>query len=75
MNSLKKIAHLPPFHFEMNDNVEEVFSRFQNYIRRETDIENNIIQNYIRRETDIQNNIIQNNIIGETDIENNINII
>ena len=56
-NSLKKIAHLPPFDFEMNDNVEEVFSRFQDYITRITGIQNNIIQNYIRRETDIENNI------------------
>jgi hypothetical protein len=30
--SLKKIAHLPPFHFRMNEDAKVVFKRFQDYI-------------------------------------------
>ena len=74
-NSLKKIAHLPPFDFEMNDNVEEVFSRFQDYISEISGIKNKVIQNEVIQNEVIQNEVIQNYIIGRTDIETNFNII
>ena len=32
-DSLKKIAHLPPFEFKMNEEAKVVFERFQDYIR------------------------------------------
>jgi hypothetical protein len=37
--SLKKIAHLPPFHFGMKEKANDVIIRFQKYIRRITDIQ------------------------------------
>ena len=55
----RKLVDLPPFYFGMNEEAEEVFVRFQKYIKIKTDIK------YIRRITDIQN----------TDIQNNFNII
>ncbi len=46
-DNLKKIAHLPPFEFEMNEDAETVFARFQEYIKTTTD------QEYIKTTTDI----------------------
>ena len=37
---LKKIAHLPPFHFGMKEKADDVIIRFQKYITRITDIQN-----------------------------------